>query len=176
MSYLKFLQKYFKSQSFGKNGYVYKFNKVTDLEDFENAYKFYVTVSLPKEGQSYSAEKMSQDLNNIIRDSFNFIGQDFSYSLNLSLDTEKEGDYSPEIYVTPEKQKVILERLNRQFSVQDFKLNDGETKEGLIFKLYFFNPELFDEKMFSTESGQEEIVCTIYFKVTDIKLLKDGKY
>lgn len=173
MSHLKFLKKYLQSQNFEKNGYVYKFDNVTDLKDFADSYKFHVTASLPKKGQSYSAEKMSHDLNEIIQNIFTFLGENFSYSISLTLDTEVEGDESPEIYVTPEKQQKILEKLNKDFSV--FYYKSKEIGGELFFKLYFFNPEIFEQKMFPDEKIEEEVRSVIFYKVTDIKLVSDGK-
>lgn len=170
-NYVKIAKKFLKSENFDFNGYVYTFDEVTRHKEFDDTFRFKITAHLPKPGQSYSAQKMSEDINKIVENLFNFLGKRFSYSTYLELDTEKEGSPSVDVYVTPEKRAVILSELNKNFSKLEFPF--PAVNGNLIFEIYYFDSETFERQMFGGDGGEEEISCYLYFKVSDIKLMKN---
>ena len=172
MKYLKLAKRFLQNKTFDKNGYEYVFNDVTPLKDFDESYKFEVKVKLPKKGQSYVAEKFSQDISNIIDMLFDFIGERFSYSVRLEIDTDDEGGI-PDVYITEEKKLQILDTFNKKYSKVVFPFDDFDAH--LIFNLYFFNSEVFGREMFTADSQSEEIYVNVYFKVTSIEMEQDGE-
>lgn len=171
-NYIKIAKKYLKSQIFDFDGYVYTFDDVTRYEDYDETFRFKITAKLPKPGQSYIAQKMSEDIQKILQNLFNFLGKEFSYSTYLELDTEKEGSPDLEVYVTPEKKSDFLKALNENFSELVFPF--PALNSSLLFKVYYFDSAVFNQKMFDADGGEDEVDCYLNFKINDIKIIKNG--
>lgn len=74
------------------------------------AFKFEVNVILPRENMCYAVPKFDGDIQGILINLWNYLGTQFSYSINKILVNGKTPD-NP-IYITPQKQKEILTTLN----------------------------------------------------------------
>ena len=173
MKHLKFLKKFFENKTFEVDGYKYFFKDVQPKEDFANSVQFIVVASLPKQGQSYSAEKMSQDINKIIDEGFKFMDEIISYGISFSLDTDK-GDEDTELYIREELKDVLLLKLNKDPKLSVIELPFIEDGSSLIFNLYYFNPEIFDLTVFEGKLSNDEIEYYTIFKVQNIRKRKNG--
>ena len=74
------------------------------------AFRFKVNVILPRENMCYAVPKFDGNIQGILINLWNYIGTQFSYSIDEIFVNGKIPEYP--IYVTPEKQKEILSSLN----------------------------------------------------------------
>jgi hypothetical protein len=74
------------------------------------AFRFKVNVVLPKEDMSYAVPKFDGNIQGILINLWNYIGTQFSYAIDEILVNGKKPENK--IYITPQKQKEILSRLN----------------------------------------------------------------
>ena len=85
---LKFLRTFFSTPT-EIDGVVYNFVEIDIEKNFDNAFKFLVDVILPDPNQSYIAQVFNDILTKLIYDSFNFIGQTYSYSLEMTINGQE---------------------------------------------------------------------------------------
>ena len=111
--YYKVIKNFLESQTFFVDGFGYDFK---NIEQKDGAVFLEVAVTLPKPGQSWVASKFSWDINGILQNLQGYIGEGFSVSILTTLDgvDVEELGYC---FVSPEKEREILTRLNKKFGV-----------------------------------------------------------
>jgi hypothetical protein len=106
--HMNFVKKYLQTQQFDIDGYVYSFLKVES--DTAYTFEFTVNVELPKKGQSYLRIKLEGDIDDIIRNLIQYLGDQFIYRTNILIDGEK----SSRVYITEEKKEELIQKLNKK--------------------------------------------------------------
>ena len=69
---LRFLKKYFQSEVFEKDGFIFEFIQVEIEENFMDAYKFLVNVVLPNPKQSYIVSVFDEMVKDIFKGAYDF--------------------------------------------------------------------------------------------------------
>ena len=133
---LKFLKKYFQSDVFEKEGFLFEFKDVDILKDFENAYSFFVNVILPDPNQSYIAPIFEHFTQEIIRGAFDFLGQHFSYSITITIDG-KELFSNTYMFIKKESLKKIIENCNERFDRIGISVDFGQGEKTLDMNCRF---------------------------------------
>lgn len=153
MNLLPIIKKYFLSRTFEESGFVYHFLSVLERDDsiVKGDVGFIVDVKLPIPGQSYCTEKFNDDILNFVGNFQKYLGQNFSYSLNLLVEGNKD---APDLYISPEKQNELIEKINE---INNFEMGDYEGK----FKWYRPKHELY-------EMDQENIMIHLNFDLFDV--------
>jgi len=106
--HINFVKKYLQTQQFNIDGYVYSFLKVES--DTAYTFEFTVNVELPKKGQSYVRIKLEGDIDDIIRNLIQYLGDQFIYRTNILID----GEQSSRVYITEEKKEELIQKLNKK--------------------------------------------------------------
>jgi hypothetical protein len=136
---LKFLRTFFSTPT-EIDGVVYNFVEIDIEKNFDNAFKFLVDVILPDPNQSYIAQVFNDILTKLIYDSFNFIGQTYSYSLEMTINGQElfPNTYA---YIKQESLDRIINRFNEQYKKIGFDvdLSDGEKTLNMNCKLSWDN-------------------------------------
>lgn len=103
----KIVKKILLSQPYFEDGFEYQFVSV-ELDD--DILDFTVNVILPKKGQSFTVEKFSYDISNIMENITKYVGEKIVYMEHILV----EGRPAPEIgvYINPEDCDEILRALN----------------------------------------------------------------
>jgi len=153
MNLLPIIKKYFLSRTFEESGFVYHFLSVLERDDsfVKGDVGFIVDVKLPIPGQSYCTEKFNDDILNFIGNFQKYLGENFSYSLNLLVDGNND---APDLYISPEKQDELIEKINE---ISSFEMGDYQGK----FKWYRPKHELY-------EMDQENIMIHLNFDLFDV--------
>lgn len=120
---LKFFKRYF-SNPIEKDGFVFEFKSITPDSEFEGAFSFIVNVVLPNPEQSYIVEVFDEMTQKIIYEAFNFIGESFSYRINLTVDGK---ELFPNTYTFIKKESLlnIINKINKEFSRIGITVNFG---------------------------------------------------
>jgi hypothetical protein len=153
MNLFPVIKKYFLSRTFEESGFVYHFFSVLERDDsiVKGDVGFIVDVKLPMPGQSYCTEKFNDDILNFVGNFQKYLGENFSYSLNLLI--EGNGD-APDLYISPEKQDELIEKVNE---IHSFEMGDYQGK----FKWYRPEDELY-------EMDQENIMINLNLDLFDV--------
>ena len=157
MNLFPVIKKYFLSRTFEESGFVYHFFSVLERDDsiVKGDVGFIVDVKLPMPGQSYCTEKFNDDILNFVGNFQKYLGENFSYSLNLLI--EGNGD-APDLYISPEKQGELIEKVNE---IHSFEMGDYQGK----FKWYRPEDELYNELY---EMDQENIMINLNLDLFDV--------
>jgi len=94
----------------------------------ENYFKLKINCTLPKKNCSYIHDKMIYDVDSILIETFNFLGESFSYSHEILVD----GEQSKNAYINEKKHLEAIENLNQQLS--DIILLKGDLKVKLSYQ------------------------------------------
>lgn len=133
---LKFLQKYFQSDVFEKDGIIFEFVQVDVEKNFMEAYKFLVNVVLPNPNQSYIVTVFEQMITEIIKGAYSFLGNPFSYSITITVNGK---ELFPETYmfIREDSMKSILEKCNQKFERIGIVVDFGQGEKSLTFDCKF---------------------------------------
>ena len=133
---LKFSQSYFKSQNFEEGGFVFEFVKIEIEPNFVDAIKLLVNVILPDPNQSYVIGVFNKMIQDIILNSFNFLGEHFSFSLEITVDGNEIFDETA-VYIREKQLVKILEKVNIKFSEVGVSIDWGQGDKILNMKCLF---------------------------------------
>lgn len=133
---LKFLQKYFQSDVFEKDGIIFEFVQVDVEKNFMEAYRFLVNVVLPNPNQSYIVTVFEEMVTEIIKGAYNFLGNPFSYSITITVDGKElfPGTY---MFIKDESMESILEKCNKIFGRIGINVDFGQGEKPLTFNCNF---------------------------------------
>jgi hypothetical protein len=106
--HITFVKKYLQKEQFDINGYKYSFLKVESDTDY--TFEFTVNVKLPTKGQSYVRQKFEDDIEDIIRNLFQYLGDKFIYSTDILID----GEQAHRLYITEDKKEELIQKLNKK--------------------------------------------------------------
>ena len=107
------IRKFLLQNEFEIDGNKFKFLSVEPYDLHSNmAFRFEVDVTLPREDMCYAVPKLDGNVQEILMNLWNYIGTQFSYSIDEILVNGKKPN-NP-IYITTEKQKEIISRLNNE--------------------------------------------------------------
>ena len=154
------------SRSFFKDGFEYQFIDIQTDED-ESSFDITVNVVLPKKGQSYIGTKFTHDIFDIIQNSWNYLGSQFSFSEHLLVDGRKI-DYDF-IYINEEDTREILKNINegiRRVTVQSGRY--GKFPAQVSADISFNYPK--NIAPFSFDSNNNYISTNLLYELRDIKL------
>jgi hypothetical protein len=133
---LRFLQKYFQSDVFEKDGFKFEFVKVGIEKNFMEAYKLLVNVVLPNPNQSYIVTVFEEMVTEIIKGAFDFLGTPFSYSINITVDG-KELFRDTYMFIRNDSLDTILENCNKKFERIGIVVDFGQGEKSLTFDCKF---------------------------------------
>jgi hypothetical protein len=130
---LRFLKKYFQSDVFEKDGFIFEFIRVEIEENFMGAYKLLVNVVLPNPNQSYIVTVFEEMVTEIIKGAFDFLGTPFSYSITITVDG-KELFSDTYMFIKEDSLVTILENCNKKFGRIGIVVDLGGKR--LLMKFY----------------------------------------
>jgi len=133
---LRFLKKYFQSDVFEKDGFIFEFIRVEIEENFMGAYKLLVNVVLPNPNQSYIVTVFEEMVTEIIKGAFDFLGTPFSYSITITVDG-KELFSDTYMFIKEDSLVTILENCNKKFGRIGIVVDLGQGEKSLTFDCKF---------------------------------------
>jgi hypothetical protein len=163
---VKFLRKFF-STPIEFEGFVFEFTEIKVEKDFVGAYKFVVNVILPNPNQSYITQVFNNMITGMIYQSFNFIGQTYSYSLTITIDG-KELFESTYTFIKKESLQEIIQRSNEEFKRIGVNVDFGKGDKSLNMDC-----RLSWDKIPYEESGEN---VNFYLKLELSNFELDGRY
>jgi len=117
------IRKFLLQNEFEIDGNKFKFLSVEPYDLHSNmAFKFKVDVILPRENMCYAVPKFDGNVQEILMNLWNYLGTQFSYSIDEILVNGKKPDYP--VYITTEKQKQILFELNNELGRVELRGKD----------------------------------------------------
>lgn len=117
------IRRFLLENKFEIDGNQFKFLSVEPYDLHSNmAFKFKVDVILPRENMCYAVPKFDANIQGIFMNLWNYLGTQFSYSIDEILVNGKKPD-NP-VYITIEKQKEIISRLNNELGRIELKGKD----------------------------------------------------
>lgn len=166
------VKKYFLSRTFEEDGFVYEFMSVLERDDsvITGDVGFIVNVRLPNPKQSYCTEKFNEDILKFVENFQRYLGENFSFSLNLLVDGESDG---PNLYISPEKQEELIERFNERIkkpSQYDFRIR--WYKSNYFYEMdqqnvmIHLNYDIFDSK-FEVDNLNKKELHDVVQKITE---------
>lgn len=133
---LRFLKKYFQSEVFEKDGFIFEFIQVEIEENFMDAYKFLVNVVLPNPKQSYIVSVFDEMVKDIFKGAYDFLGNPFSYSITITVDG-KELFRDTYMFIKEDSLVTILENCNKKFERIGIVVDLGQGEKSLTFDCRF---------------------------------------
>lgn len=133
---LRFLKKYFQSEVFEKDGFIFEFIQVEIEENFMDAYKFLVNVVLPNPKQSYIVSVFDEMVKDIFKGAYDFLGNPFSYSITITVDG-KELFRDTYMFIKEDSLVTILENCNKKFERIGIVVDLGQGEKSLTFDCKF---------------------------------------
>lgn len=136
----KLIEKLLKFKTFEVHGIKYDFDKVTIDEDFSDTAFINVNVILPNPEQSYIVNHFEVDIHEIIKRISDYLGKNFSYRLNLNINTVNPNK-SLQFYISPDLENKIMEEINspkNRLVAGKFKRKNSENK--FYYKLSYKKP------------------------------------
>ena len=160
---LKVLKRFFENP-IEVDGFIYEFVNIETNIDFMDSISFKVNVVLPEPNQSYVIQVFNEQIENIIGDSFKLIGENFSYSLEITIDGE---ELFPNTYsrIRSESLKIILNKINEKFNRIGISLDDKKNLD-MSFRASW-------DKL-AYESDEENLNFNLKIELSNFAL--DGKY
>ena len=133
---LRFLKKYFQSEVFEKDGFIFEFIQVEIEENFMDAYKFLVNVVLPNPKQYYIVSVFDEMVKDIFKGAYDFLGNPFSYSITITVDG-KELFRDTYMFIKEDSLVTILKNCNKKFERIGFVVDFGQGEKSLTFDCKF---------------------------------------
>jgi hypothetical protein len=156
------IRKFLLQNEFEIDGNKFKFLSVEPYDLHSNmAFKFEVDVILPRENMCYAVPKFDGNVQEILMNLWNYIGTQFSYSIDKILVNGKKPN-NP-IYITTEKQKEIISRLNNEIGRIELTGEDIRVSFNAGFRAAQYFYELSD------------VNINFYFHVNASSFQEDGK-
>jgi len=107
------IKKLFGYKTFEIGDYSYDFISIGQEKNYVT---FEVNCTLPQKNSSYILDKMKYDVDSIILENFNFLGQSFSYSTEILVDGEKPRN----AYINLKKYSEAIQALDKNLSKISF--------------------------------------------------------
>lgn len=164
---LKFIEKILKSRIYVVNGLSYDFESVERDPEMDETYRLKVLATLPKTEHSYSVKNMLDDIDGIVQRVSDYLGETFSYRVNLDLNSEGVNDGRP-IYIDPKYVDQIYEEFNKRLSPYKIKTKLGEE---YIFDISFVSPKKFVKRgvEYIQETNDDNIEFYVYLIISNFR-------
>lgn len=164
------VKKFLLSRTFEQDGFVYEFMSILERDDsvFTGDIGFIVNVRLPNPKQSYCTEKFNEDILKFVENFQRYLGENFSYSLNLLVDGKAD---APKLYINPEKQEELIERINEQikkptkyFKIRWYNYFYEMDQQNVMIH---FNYDIFDSE-FKVDNLNKKEFNKVVHKITEL--------
>lgn len=133
---VKFLKRFLQNDTFEIDSFVYEFVHIGVSKEFHEAFDFTVNVILPVSGQSYIVNVFDAKIQEIITQSFQYLGKTFSYSIQITVDGQ---ELTKKTYarIRDEQLIEIIGRINKDFSNVGVNVYFGDGEQSLTMDCNF---------------------------------------
>lgn len=154
------VNRFLKENDFEIDGFKYKFFSV-GIEDRKENPIFHIgfDVTLPNKDQSYAVQRFIIGLQEILENLSRYLGITFAFSPDITIN----GKEPKEVYMNPNRQKEILDRLNSELQSIELDKKTGFYSFDIVYR---------PAKRFFYKNGQD---LEISFNLSITGLSKDGR-